>query len=205
MSRPGVKYFLFLSSSICPWDWYVGLVSMKNNLELDENLWKQNVLPGIPNTLQVLWITAGFNFNLWKFVSFLSAPGRHSTVIMIPLVSKYYRISMLNSMSTFPPNICWSWRRLQHVFSVTILRLPRRLEDVLKTSWRRPAKTFWRRLEDVLKTSWRRLEDVLEDMSWRRIEDVLKMSWRHVLKTSQRFYGNKQNTYWGYLYTYLGI
>ena len=34
-----------------------------------------------------------------------------------------------------------SLRRLQHVFSVTILRLPRRLEDVLRT-----------RLEDVLKT-----------------------------------------------------
>ena len=197
MSRPGVKYFLFLSSSICPWDWYVGLVSMKNNLELDENLWKQNVLPGIPNTLQVLWITAGFNFNLWKFVSFLSAPGRHSTVIMIPLVSKYYRISMLNSMSTFPPNICWSWRRLQHVFSVTILRLPRRLEDVLNTSWRRLAKTFWRRLEDVLKTScktsWRRLGrrkivtlktswSRLEDMSWRRLEDVLKTRLEDLLK-----------------------
>ena len=30
-----------------------------------------------------------------------------------------------------PANICWSWRRLQHVFNVTILRLPRRLEDVL--------------------------------------------------------------------------
>ena len=78
----------------------------------------------------------------------------------------------------------------KNVFSVTILRPSRRLEDVL-----------WRRLEDVLKTSWRRLEDVfkaspktswrrlgrrknvtlktssirLEDMSWRRLED---MSWR---------------------------
>ena len=30
-----------------------------------------------------------------------------------------------------------SWRRLQHLFSVTILRLPRRLEDVLKKFWRR--------------------------------------------------------------------
>ena len=55
-----------------------------------------------------------------------------------------------------PANICWSRRRLQHVFSVTILRLPGRLEDVLQ-----------RRLEDVLKTFLRplqrRLEDVLED------------------------------------------
>ena len=58
-----------------------------------------------------------------------------------------------------------SWRRLQHVLSVTILRLPRRLEDVLKTSWK--TKNCY-------------------------AEDVLKTSWRH--------YGDKQNTYWGYLY-----
>ena len=73
-----------------------------------------------------------------------------------------------------------SWRRLQHVFSVTILRLRRRL-----------AKTFWRRLEellqDVLKTSWKTKNCYVED----------------VLKTC--LYGDKQNTYWGYLYTYLGI
>ena len=53
--------------------------------------------------------------------------------------------------------------RLQHVFSVTILRLPRHLEDVLKTNCKDVLKTC---LEDVLKTC---LEDVLktclEDMS----------------------------------------
>ena len=58
-----------------------------------------------------------------------------------------------------------SWRCLQDVFA-------RRLEDVLKTSWRC--------LEDVLKTSWRRLEDVWTRRiywSWpRRLEDVLKTS-----------------------------
>ena len=91
--------------------------------------------------------------------------------------------------SFYQANICWSSRRLQHVFSVTILRLPRRLEDVLKTSW----KTKNCYAEDVLKTSWRH---VLKT-SWRH---VLKMSWRHVLKTSWRHYGDKQNTYWGYLY-----
>ena len=64
-----------------------------------------------------------------------------------------------------PANICWSWRRLQHVFSVTILRLPRRLEKVLKTSWRRLA----RRKIVTLKKSWRRLEDI----SWRRFEDTM--------------------------------
>ena len=67
-----------------------------------------------------------------------------------------------------PANICWSWkrlqhvfktslRRLQHVFSVTILRLPKRLEDVLKTSWRH----LGRRLEDVLKTLWRKAKYLL--------------------------------------------
>ena len=94
-----------------------------------------------------------------------------------------------------------SWRRLQHAFSVTIWHLPKHLEDilqdvlkmswkttncyagdVLKTCWRYALKTCWRH---VLKTSWRY---------------VLKMSWRHVLKTSWRHYGDKQNTYWGYLY-----
>ena len=65
-----------------------------------------------------------------------------------------------------------SSRCLQDVFSVTILRLPRRLEDVLQ----------WR-FEDVLKTSWRRFED----MSWRHLEtcleDVLKICLKDVLKT----------------------
>ena len=83
-----------------------------------------------------------------------------------------------------------SWIRLQQVFSVTILRLPRRFEDVLKTSWRRLGrrkivmlKTSSRRLQDM---SWRRLVDMswrrLEDMSWRCLktclEDLLKILWR---------------------------
>ena len=104
----------------------------------------------------------------------------------------------VNGKSYFPAHICWSWRRLQHVFSVTYLRLPRRLQGVLgrrkivtrKTSWRRlgkrkivTRKTSWRHLEDM---SWRRLEDMywrrLEDMSsrcfenvsWRRLEDIME-------------------------------
>ena len=59
-----------------------------------------------------------------------------------------------------------SSRRLQDVFSVTIFRLPRRPQDVLREVW---------------KTSSRRLQDVLEDvklLSWRRFEDVFKTSWR---------------------------
>ena len=99
--------------------------------------------------------------------------------------------------SNTPANICWSWRRLQdmswkrlqHVFSVTILRLPRRLEDVLQKC-----------LDDVLKTSWRRpgrRKIVTLKTSWRH---VLKMSWRHVLNPSWRHYGDKQNSYRGYLH-----
>ena len=92
-----------------------------------------------------------------------------------------------------------SSRRLQHVFSATISRLPRRLQDVWMMSWkhlanksrkrlqdvfktsceissRRISKTSWRRLGRrkivTLKTSWRRLQD----MSWRRLEDVLDIN-----------------------------
>ena len=68
-----------------------------------------------------------------------------------------------------------SSRRLQHVFSVTILRLQRRLEDVLKTSW----KTKNCYAEDVLKTC---LEDVLktclEEVLKTCLEDALKTLWR---------------------------
>ena len=56
-----------------------------------------------------------------------------------------------------------SSRRLQHVFSVTIFRLPRRLQDVFKTS-----------LQDVFKTSSRRLgrrKIVTLKKCWRRLQD----------------------------------
>ena len=55
-----------------------------------------------------------------------------------------------------------SSRLLEGVFSVTIFRLPRRLQDVL---------------QEVCKTSSRRLQNVLEDVNllrWRRREDVFK-------------------------------
>ena len=59
-----------------------------------------------------------------------------------------------------PANICWSWRRLWQVFSITILHLPSRLEDVLEDE-----KCY---AEDVLKTC---LEDVLKTC----LEDLLKI------------------------------
>ena len=58
---------------------------------------------------------------------------------------------------------------------------------VLKRSWRHLCKTSWRRLQrrlqNVLKTSWRCLEDILKT-SWKRLEDALKMFLQDVLKTS---------------------
>ena len=67
-----------------------------------------------------------------------------------------------------------SSRCLQDVFSVTILRLPRRLEDVLQRHLKNVLKTLSRRLgrrkNVTLKTSWRRLED----MSWRCLEGIIE-------------------------------
>ena len=73
-----------------------------------------------------------------------------------------------------PANIC------QHVFSVTTLCLPRRLEDVLQ-------RCFKDLLQDISKTSWKTKNCYAEDFlktSWRH---VLKKSWRHVLKMSWRY------------------
>ena len=63
-----------------------------------------------------------------------------------------------------------SWRRLQHIFSLTIFRLSRRLEDVLQI-----------RLEDM---SWRRLHD----MPWRRPVDALEIN-KCLLGISASIYG----------------
>ena len=76
-----------------------------------------------------------------------------------------------------------SWRRLQRVFSVTILRLLRRLEDILQG-------VFKTCREDILKTC---LEDVLkaclEDVLKIGLEDVLKTCLEDVLKISKYLLG----------------
>ena len=80
--------------------------------------------------------------------------------------------SSINHQEHLPANICWSWRHLedvfktclQHVFSVTIFCLLRRLEDM---SSRRLQDMSWKRLEDM---SWRYLADI----SWRRLEDTME-------------------------------
>ena len=85
-----------------------------------------------------------------------------------------------------------SSRRLEDVFSVTIFRLPGRLDDVL----RKILKTSSRRLQEVFKTSSRRLgrrKIIAPKTCWRRLRD---MSWRplqHVWKTSKYLLGRVQN------------
>ena len=97
-----------------------------------------------------------------------------------------------------------SWKRLEDVFSVIFFCLPRRLENVLKTSWTHNCKTSCNR---ILNTSWKRLEDIiarrLANTSWTRLEDVLKTSWRRlarhledVLKTSWKTKSVTLKTSW---------
>ena len=60
-----------------------------------------------------------------------------------------------------------SCRSFQNVFSVTILHLPSRLQNVFEDK----KLLYWRRLQDILKTC---LEDVLKTC----LKDVLKTLWR---------------------------
>ena len=89
--------------------------------------------------------------------------------INLLLLSRRFPVKLIPSKHLLIFNT--SWRHLQHVFNVIIFRLPRCLEDVLKTS----RETSWRRLRKrkivMLKTSSRQF---------------FKTSWTHVLKTSWR-------------------
>ena len=125
---------------------------------------------------------------------------------------KWHPNLTITSQQTFVGLQDMSWRRLQHVFSVTILRLPRRLEDVLRRRLEDVLKTFSRplarRLEGIFKMSSRRLgrrkivtlktsSRRLEDMSWRRLEGI---SWRRLQDVSE---ANKSNLYLTNLNVYL--
>ena len=110
--------------------------------------------------IEKFYVILSFLFFLKRYVQ-AKRPAKEAAVI----IEKTYMLP------PYPANICWSSGRLQDVFSVTILRLPRRLEDVM---WRRLGRrkivalnTSSRRLEDM---SWRRLENI----SWRRRQDVLE-------------------------------
>ena len=79
-----------------------------------------------------------------------------------------------------------SWRRLQHVFSVTIFCLPWLLQEVFKTPWRRLGRCLEDISQDVLNTSWKTKNCYAEDVFKTSFRHVFKTSWRHVLKTSWR-------------------
>ena len=98
----------------------------------------------------------------WLQKTFCLSPRRFADIFKTCLQDRSSR--RLQDMSS---------RRLQYVFSVTIFRLPRCLQDVFKTS---------------CEMSSRRLQDVLEDeklLRWRRIEDVFKIC----LEDQQMFAG----------------
>ena len=77
-------------------------------------------------------------------------------------------------------------RRLQGLFKTSWRRLARCLQDVLKTcsrcicktSSRRICKTSSRRLEEALKTSWKTKNCYAKDVLKTCLEGVLKTSWR---------------------------
>ena len=103
------------------------------------------------------------------------------------------------SQQTFVGLQDMSWRRFQHVFSITVFCLPRRhlarcledLQDIFKRSWK--IKNF------MLKTSW---GYNLKTSS----RDVLKTSWIHVLKTPPRHLGDTLETnkmFRGYVRCYI--
>ena len=79
-----------------------------------------------------------------------------------------------------------SSKRLEHIFSVTIFRLPRRLQNIFRDVF----KTFWRCLQHVFPRRLRRRNIVTLKTCWRRLQDT---SYRRV-KTSWR----PTNIYWDY-------
>ena len=100
--------------------------------------------------------------------------------------------------SWYPSNHLSSTRlqRNNFIFSKTSWRnLARRLEDVLK----RTSKHLGRRKIVTLMT-FRRLEECLEVVFKTCLVDLLKTCFEDVLKTSWRLHGDKQSTYWEYLY-----
>ena len=109
--------------------------------------------------LPMFWVMSKYKFNLFhKSSGYQKLPSKHLLVLK----------TSPRSLQDMP------WRFLQRLFRVTILRLARRLEDLLEDK----KLLRWRRLQDVFKTC-------LGDVSKRCLEN---MPWRC------------QNTSWGYLY-----
>ena len=112
----------------------------------------------------------------WKFVKIWSSTYRRNIYVESTWIRRGVPVGLLAFKTSWRRLEDMSWRSLQHVFSVTVLRLPRRLEDLLKTSCKDVMKTSSRclgkRKTITLKTSWRRLEDI----SWRPLQDVLEVN-----------------------------
>ena len=71
---------------------------------------------------------------------------------------------------------------------LTILRLPRCLEDVLKIS----CNASWIRLQDAFKTSWKTKNFYTGDVVKTSLRHVFKTSWRCLEDMSWRHYGDKK-------------
>ena len=79
---------------------------------------------------------------------------------------------------------------LQDVLKTSSARLQRNNFSSSKTSWRCLEDVFARRLEDILKTSWRRMIKT-NIFVWRRMSKaniivLIKTSWRRLLKTKTK-------------------
>ena len=109
---------------------------------------------------------------------------------MISKTFKYFTyITVPSKYFLFPKT---SSRRLEDVSSITIFRLPRRLEDVLKTYLeylfqKRLQGVFKMSSQDVFKTFSRRFQDVLarrlqEDVLQLCLEDLFKMTSRRLAR-----------------------
>ena len=90
---------------------------------------------------------------LWCFIKFSVHHKWNDVQLLLIMISKYLLILKASSRR----HQDMSWRRFQNVFSVTILRLPRHLKDILKTSW----KTKKCYAEDVFMTSCRQTKFLL--------------------------------------------
>ena len=93
-------------------------------------------------------------------------------------------LSNFNKFATLTINFSEVWPR-QIVDLGKQFNLMVSLEHVLNMSWRCFSKTSWRRLENFLKTSGRRMAKtnilVLIKTSWRRLEDAF---WRRMCKAN---------------------
>ena len=115
---------------------------------------------------------------LWCFIKFSVHHKWNDAQLLLIMISKYLLVLKASSRRLQD----MSWRCFQNVFSVAILRLPRHLKDILKTSW----KTKKCYAEDVLKTS-----------SW-HLGDKQNFCWEYLYATSLNLY--LINLYLTYLY-----